>query len=97
MPKYQNLEFKLIIGSTVNLNYSINQKKIFEELLVLFSVGLINIPPLRNRIEDIPLLIDHFMDKRCAEHGMPIKTLFKKTLEQLTQKYHLLWILRWII
>ena len=60
MPKYQNLEFKLIIGSTLNLNYSINQKKIFEELLVLFSGGLINIPPLRNRKEDIRPLLEFF-------------------------------------
>ena len=60
MPKYQNLEFKLIIGSTINLNYSINQKKIFEELLVLFSGGLINIPPLRNRKEDIRPLLEFF-------------------------------------
>ena len=38
---------------------------------------------MRDREEDVPLLIDHFIDRKCSEGGLQTKQLSKKTLEKM--------------
>lgn len=54
-----------------------------EDLYYRINVININLPPLRDRKDDLQILIDHFLSKKCAELGMPLKTLSKKCLEKL--------------
>ena len=54
-----------------------------EDLFYRISVINVDLPPLREREEDVPLLIDHFLDRKCEEGGMPMKQLSKKTLEKM--------------
>lgn len=54
-----------------------------EDLYYRINVININLPALRERTDDIPVLMDHFMKKRCDEVGIPMKTLSKKTLEKM--------------
>jgi DNA-binding NtrC family response regulator len=44
------------------------------------------VPALNNRREDIPLLVNHFSDKICTEHGNP-KKLFSDKAIKLLQNY----------
>jgi two-component system nitrogen regulation response regulator NtrX len=41
------------------------------------------VPSLNERIEDIPLLADHFLKSLCEEHGMPAKTFSKEAIKEL--------------
>ena len=43
----------------------------------------IEMPPLRRRREDVPLLATHFVDKVCQAEGIPVKLLMPETLERL--------------
>jgi DNA-binding NtrC family response regulator len=40
-------------------------------------------PPLRRRLEDVPLLATHFVDIVCQAEGIPLKVLMRETLERL--------------
>ncbi len=44
----------------------------------------LEVPPLRERTEDIPLLVDHFFARSCRELGKPLQDVTDEALEQLT-------------
>ncbi|MGD9162155.1 MAG: sigma-54 dependent transcriptional regulator, partial [Desulfobacteraceae bacterium] len=57
------LDIRIISASNKDLRDSIKEESFREDLYYRLSVVPIRIPPLRNRREDIPLLIDHFLKK----------------------------------
>jgi transcriptional regulator with PAS, ATPase and Fis domain len=54
-----------------------------EDLYYRINVINVTIPPLRERIEDVPLLMDTFLEKKCGEMGHSLKQWGKKTLEKM--------------
>jgi len=54
-----------------------------EDLFYRISVINVDLPALREREEDVPVLIDHFLEKKCSESGIALKQLSKKTLEKM--------------
>ena len=66
-----------IISATNTLLEQLVKAKVFRpDLFYRLAVLPITIPPLRDRIDDIPLLIDHFVRKSCERNGrMPIHVL----------------------
>ncbi|MBN8568441.1 MAG: sigma-54-dependent Fis family transcriptional regulator [Ignavibacteria bacterium] len=59
--KIKKIDVKLISASNQNLKELVNQKKFREDLYYRIATFNIIIPPLRERIEDIPLLTDYFL------------------------------------
>jgi transcriptional regulator with PAS, ATPase and Fis domain len=58
-----------------------------EELYYRLNVFPIQIPPLRDRKEDIPLLVNHFVKRFATKIGKKIETVSQNILEAL-QSYH---------
>ena len=54
-----------------------------EDLYYRINVIGVALPALKERMEDIPLLIDYFMKKRCDESGIPLKALSSKAMEKI--------------
>lgn len=54
-----------------------------EDLYYRINVINVPLPALRERKEDISILMDHFLKKRCDEAGLPLKTFSKKCLEKM--------------
>jgi transcriptional regulator with PAS, ATPase and Fis domain len=54
-----------------------------EDLYYRINVINVGLPSLRERTEDIPLLLENFLKKRCDESGVPMKTFSKKCMEKL--------------
>ncbi|MBP5504768.1 MAG: sigma-54-dependent Fis family transcriptional regulator [Bacteroidales bacterium] len=62
---------RVIAATNKNLLDEIAKGTFREDLYHRLSVILIHVPPLAERIDDIPLLVDYFIEQICSESGMP--------------------------
>src|SRR5690606_34109137 len=62
-----NVDVRIIVASNENLQDAYKKGRFREDLYHRFNEFSINIPPLRNRKEDIPLFADFFLNKACEE------------------------------
>jgi len=74
---------RIIAASNEDLERLCKEGKFREDLYYRLKVILINIPPLRERKEDIIAIALHFLKKRCREKGIPMKTLAPETIKLL--------------
>ena len=86
-PRSIKVNVRIIAASNRNLEEEIKSGRFREDLFYRLNVFLITIPPLRQRKEDIPLLVNHFVAKFNKKTGKKIVTVSKETLSAL-QEYH---------
>ncbi|MCP4681470.1 MAG: sigma-54-dependent Fis family transcriptional regulator, partial [Desulfobacterales bacterium] len=79
------LDIRIISASNKNLEESIRKGHFREDLYYRLSVVPIHLPPLRKRQEDVPLLINHFLDKFCKKMKKPIPEVSPDALEILKE------------
>jgi DNA-binding NtrC family response regulator len=79
------VDVRLITATNKNLNQLIKKGSFREDLYYRINVIPIVIPPLRERKEDIPILIDHFINKFSVENNKNVKGISKEALELLMQ------------
>lgn len=79
----QKADVRIIAATNKNLKEMMISGEFREDLFFRINVININLPNLKDRNEDIPLLAEHFLSKRCAESGQPTKILSKKCLEKM--------------
>ncbi len=77
---------RIITATNRDLLSLIREGTFREDLFYRLNIVLLHIPPLRERREDIPLLIDHFTGKYCKEYGRQPGT-FSKALEEYLLTY----------
>ncbi len=77
---------RVLAATNKNLKKEIAEGKFREDLYHRLAVILIKVPPLNDRREDIPLLIQHFSKKISEEQGTTCKEFSKKAITML-QKY----------
>jgi formate hydrogenlyase transcriptional activator len=70
-----NVKVRLIAATHRNLRTMMAEEKFREDLFYRFNVFPIEIPPLRDRREDIPLLVNYFVSKVCARLGKVISSV----------------------
>jgi DNA-binding NtrC family response regulator len=78
-----NVDVRVIAATNKDLSSEIDGKKFREDLYHRLSVILIQVPPLNARIEDIPLLVSHFIAQACEEQGIALKTITNEAIEAL--------------
>jgi formate hydrogenlyase transcriptional activator len=86
-PKTIKVNVRIIASTNRNLEEAIRNNTFREDLFYRLNVFPITIPPLRQRKEDIPLLVDFFVAKFNKKIGKKIETVPKETLDML-QAYH---------
>ena len=86
-PRTIKVDVRIIAASNRNLEEEIKNGRFREDLFYRLNVFPITIPPLRQRKEDIPLLVNHFVAKFNKKIGKKIETVSKETLNAL-QEYH---------
>jgi DNA-binding NtrC family response regulator len=78
-------DVRLIAATNKVLEEEIKQGRFREDLYYRINVVPISLPPLRQRKEDIPLLIKHFLNKKAKEEALIPKTITPKAMELLIQ------------
>jgi DNA-binding NtrC family response regulator len=76
-------DVRIIAATNQDLEKAIREGKFREDLFYRLSVMPIFLPPLRERKEDIPLLVHHFVDKFNQEHGARNRAINPEALETL--------------
>ncbi len=71
-----DVDVRVITATNKNLKEEIAQKNFREDLYHRLSVIIIQVPALKERLEDIPLLADYFIEQICTEYGRP-KTIIQ--------------------
>ena len=84
--KTTQVNVRMIAATHRNLSTLIQEGKFREDLFYRLHVFPIAIPPLRERREDIPLLVNYFVSKLSREMGRQIKTVPPRTMEVLTNR-----------
>ncbi|MGC2451078.1 MAG: sigma 54-interacting transcriptional regulator, partial [Candidatus Sulfotelmatobacter sp.] len=79
-----SVNVRLIAATHRDLPAMIRDEKFREDLFYRFNVFPIEIPPLRERREDIPLLVNYFVSKVAARMRRQIKSVPKRAMEMLT-------------
>lgn len=74
---------RVISATNKDLNHEIKEGNFREDLYHRLSVILIDVPPLNDRVDDIPLLADHFLEAISKEQGNPKKSLTEDAYEAL--------------
>ena len=81
--KHIKVDVRVVAATNKNLSTEIDQNNFREDLYHRLSVILIKVPTLNERIEDVPLLANHFIQQICGEYGMSPKTITDKAIEEL--------------
>lgn len=76
-------DVRIIAATNVNIKSSIAEGKFREDLFYRLNVIPIEVPPLRERREDIPLLSNHFILKFCRLYKKEIKTISREAADLL--------------
>jgi DNA-binding NtrC family response regulator len=79
----QKIDVRIVAATHQDLEEMIRHKLFREDLYYRLNVVTINIPPLRRRRNDIPLLIQYFIDRFSSENGKNISGISKEALDHL--------------
>ncbi len=78
-----NVNVRIVAATNKNLKEEIDNTKFREDLYHRLSVILIHVPSLNERLEDIPLLADHFNHQICNEYGTSPRTIKEEAIKEL--------------
>jgi Nif-specific regulatory protein len=81
--KTKKINVRVISAASDSLQEKLTEGKFRDDLYYRLSVVNINLPPLRERLEDIPLLANHFLRKYAEKYHKPIAGLKRETLQAL--------------
>jgi two-component system nitrogen regulation response regulator NtrX len=83
--KLIKVDVRVIAASNKNLAQEIEKGNFRDDLFYRLNVLPIEVPPLRERREDIPLLVRHFLQIHAEEQGLKVKDISADALEVLKQ------------
>lgn len=78
-----SVDVRVLAATNKNMKEEIEAKHFREDLYHRLSVILIKVPSLAERIDDIPLLAEHFVNESCKEMGVPKKEISADAVKKL--------------
>ena len=80
------VDVRVVAATNKNLKEEIAKGNFREDLYHRLSVIVINVPTLDDRKDDIPMLVEHFIEQICAETGMQPRAIDADALKLLVDK-----------
>jgi DNA-binding NtrC family response regulator len=77
------VDIRLICATNRDLMKMVSEGKFREDLLYRINTILIEVPPLRDRVDDIPVLANHFLKVYCEKYNKEVMRFNTHTLEKL--------------
>jgi DNA-binding NtrC family response regulator len=77
------VDVRVVAATNHNLAEAVSTGEFRQDLYYRLNVVTIHLPPLRERVEDIPLLTRHFLQHYCQESGKSIPTISDKAMDLL--------------
>ena len=77
------IDVRIIAATNVDLAERVRQGRFREDLYYRLNVVPLKMPPLRNRVTDIPNLVSHFVRKICHGEGLPVKRVSPEALQHM--------------
>ncbi len=81
--KQIKVDVRVIAATNKDLRKLIDAGRFREDLYHRLAVIIIDVPPLKERVDDIPALIQHFNTEICKDYGIPEKTFDAKAMKKL--------------
>jgi DNA-binding NtrC family response regulator len=78
-----SVNVRVVAATNCNLAEAVKQGEFRQDLYYRLNVVAIQLPPLRERADDIPLLAEHFLDCYSVEHGKTMSTISDKAMALL--------------
>jgi len=78
-----SVDVRVIAATNKDLLKEIAMGKFREDLYHRLAVIIIEVPTLSNRVDDIPVLIEHFTKIICTDYGIPLKSFSPKSVRKL--------------
>jgi len=75
------VDVRILAATSANLERAISERKLREDLYYRLSAFTLHVPSLRQRQEEIPLLLQHFMHQLAKRYGMAPRTFSSAVLE----------------
>ena len=81
--KPRRVDIRLLTASNADMEEAVRAGSIREDFYHRIMVLRIAVPPLRERAEDIPLLVSHFLRQAAERNGIPVPEVPREALEQM--------------
>jgi DNA-binding NtrC family response regulator len=78
------VDVRVIAATHRDLQQAMRDSNFRQDLFYRLNVVPIKLPPLRERLDDVPLLAAHFLKKYCTKNRKPVKTLSRDALAALS-------------
>jgi DNA-binding NtrC family response regulator len=85
-PKSIKVDVRVIASTNRDLKEKMRKQDFREDLFYRLNVLTVQMPPLRERKEDIPILAEHFLKHYCEEFGKPLKSLSPELMDLLLRR-----------
>jgi two-component system, NtrC family, response regulator HupR/HoxA len=79
----KKVDVRVVAATNRDLKDMVEQGAFREDLYYRINVINLVVPPLRDRKEDIPILVDHFLAGGCKEKGITLKSIAKRVMEKV--------------
>jgi DNA-binding NtrC family response regulator len=77
------IDVRLICATNMPLYQMVQENKFRQDLLYRINTVEVKVPSLKDRLDDLPLLIDHFLKIYCKKYNIPLKRVSTSTLKRL--------------
>jgi transcriptional regulator with PAS, ATPase and Fis domain len=79
------VDVRVLVATNKNMEEGVKNGQFREDLYYRLNVVNINLPPLRERREEIPIFVEYFLDKFSKKYGRELPTLSDKTMKAFSE------------